>query len=166
MLFINHLLIIFSLLFMQNISAYEKISIGWIEPVLIGSGNMILAAKIDTGADSSSITSNDLHLYEKNGSKWIKFHIYDISGNRRVIDQPVIKFVKIKRKGIISQRRPVIKLGLCLGNRYRKVYVNVTRRKGFKYKMLVGRNYLSGLYVVDSEFKNTTKPDCEMMIDK
>ena len=59
-----------------------------------------------------------------------------------------------------SIERPVISLGICLGNIYRQVNVNLADRTNYNYTMLIGRDYLNGVYIVDVEIVHTTKPTC------
>lgn len=159
-IFRHFLILVFFLSYTHAAVAEEKTSIGWVEKVKIDQGRILLNAKIDTGADNSSITAKSVVLYEKDNSNWVKLVVSDFSGDDHTIVRPVTKFVRIKRKGTSSQRRPVIKLGICLDNAYREVDVSVTNSNGYKYNMLVGRSYLKGLFVVDADIVNTTIPSC------
>lgn len=140
--------------------ASEKIVIGWIEPVAINNGQIVINAKMDTGADHPSITVYDLHAYKASNADWIRFNITDAEGKKHLIKKPVHKLTRIKRKGVKSETRPVIKLDICLGNQRREMKVSVTSASGYKYKMLIGRSYLKDLFIVDSALSNTTQPEC------
>ena len=153
-------LVIISLTLFQMCYANEKTVIGWIEPVAINNGQIVINAKMDTGADHPSITVYDLHAYRASDSDWIRFNITDAAGKKHLIKKPVQKHTRIKRKGEKSEPRPVITLDICLSNKRREMKVSVTRATGYKYKMLIGRSYLKDLFIVDSALSNTTRPEC------
>ncbi|MFW2372747.1 MAG: ATP-dependent zinc protease [Gammaproteobacteria bacterium] len=158
--FFSKAILIISLTLFQICYASDKTVIGWIEPVAINNGQIVINAKIDTGADHPSITVYDLHAYRSSNSDWIRFNIIDATGKKHLIEKPVEKHTRIKRKAEKSERRPVIKLDICLANQRREMKVSVTSATGYKYKMLIGRSYLKDLFVVDSALKNTTQPEC------
>lgn len=54
-----------------TLSAENRSIIGWIEPVRIATGNFILPAKIDTGAANSSLHSNNIEEFGRNGKPWV-----------------------------------------------------------------------------------------------
>jgi hypothetical protein len=143
-----------------NIAAMEKTVIGWIEPVKLDKGKIQLLAKIDTGADSSSLHADDIKEFTRQGKDWVRFSIHNAKGKTHEIEAEVIKYIKIKRKEMHSHRRPVIKMYICLAKKEREVLVNLTDRSNYKYPMLIGRSFLVGAFLVDSENKDLTRPDC------
>lgn len=140
--------------------AADKQAIGWLEPVYLGEAKMLFIAKIDTGADNSSIKAKVLKKFKREGVEWIRFKVQDKQGHTAVIERKVVRYTKIKRKMAPSIKRPVVMLGVCLGKVYRDIEVNLAERKKFKYHMLIGRNFLRGIFLVDSELKYSTKAAC------
>ena len=147
-------------------AANDKAIIGWIEPVTILPGAILLRAKIDTGADHSSLNAIQLKEFRRDGENWVHFQVVDENGNSHQLEKPVLRYTKIKRRGIEAQQRPVISLNICLHGRLREVDVNLANRETYNYKILIGRSYLQGLFIVDSETTNTTSPDCNHNLDK
>lgn len=141
--------------------ADNKAVIGWVEPVMILPETILLQAKIDTGADHSSINASKLEKFHRQGSEWVRFQLNDRDGKLHLLEKPVLRNTLIKRRGIESQRRPVIRLGVCLHRQYRTIEVNLADRKSYNYKMLIGRSFLQGLFLVDSALMNRTSPECE-----
>ncbi|GJL52500.1 ATP-dependent zinc protease family protein [Candidatus Nitrospira salsa] len=138
-----------------------KLIVGWIEKVQILPENILLHAKVDTGADTSSLNVSDLSDIVRDSERWVKFTVTTKEGQSVNLKKPVHRYVKIKRKGAHSQRRPVVKFDLCLGNIYKKnVQVNLADRKNFKFNMLVGRNFLKRTAVVDSSETYKHEPNC------
>ena len=134
---------------------------GWIEKVAVIDQTFVLPAKIDTGAKNSSIHAENFKIYSKQGADWVRFTVTTKKNESRDIDQPIKRYAQIKQKGNRpSRQRPVIVLGVCLGNVLKEVEVTLADRGNFNYPMLVGRSFLSGSFVVDSGEKFLTTPQC------
>lgn len=142
-----------------TLQAKEKI--GWVENVRIYPGGFELKAKIDTGAKTSSINCDCVNPYDKDGEQWVKFSVTDNNGESHWIDRKIIRRVKIKRHFGDSQRRYVIKMGLCLAGIYKETEVSLIDRTGFNYQLLVGRQFLQGSHIVDPDMKFTAKAVCK-----
>ncbi len=134
--------------------------IGWLEFVEIEKGKLRLDAKIDTGADVSSINAKSIRKITRDDEEWVLIVLANNNGKEIVLEKPVIRYARIKRKQAESIERPVIHLEICIGNIVKTVEVNLSKRKNFKYKMLIGRNYLRGAYLVDSSKEHTTTHSC------
>jgi len=137
-------------------------AIGWIEHVQINPHKLMLKAKIDTGADNSSVHADNIVVYEQNGIKMVKFTVENKNGERADFDLPLVRYAKIKRKGAEPQQRPVINMELCIGNTLKAVNLNLANRENFKYRMLIGRSYLKDQYLVDSGKQYTAEPNCQV----
>lgn len=134
--------------------------VGWIEHVRIQPVGITLKAKIDTGADNSSVHAENIELYEKDGTRFVKFVVANKQGESKQLDLPLVRMANIKRKGAEPLKRPVVSLNLCLGSKIRTVNVNLANRENFKYRMLIGRSYLKDLYLVSSSKQYTVEPAC------
>lgn len=135
-------------------------TIGWIEHVGIQSQNLIMKAKIDTGADNSSVHAENIQVVKKDGIHTVKFTLRNKQGDSMSMEKPLVRYALIKRKGAEPLRRPVVEMDLCVGNSTKTVPVNLANRENFAYRMLVGRSYLKNGYVVDANSKYTTEPAC------
>lgn len=136
---------------------------GWAEKVALGNPPIILEAKIDTGAKNSSVHTLEHHIFEKDGKEWVSFAIVNKHGDKKRIEEPLLRYTQIKQKGNRAPRtRPVILLGICMGNVYKKVEVNLVDRTNFNFPMLVGRSFLQGSFVVDADHKYYNTPDCKI----
>lgn len=149
------------LLFPPSVHAEQKKVIGWIEHVQILPENFILPAKIDTGADNSSLSATDITGFVRSSRKWVRFTVKRPDGPPIILEKPVARYVRIKRKGTTVQRRPVVRFNICVGTIFKKdVEVNLANRKGFKYPVLIGRSFLKDTALVDSSRKYSQDPDC------
>lgn len=148
-------------LFCGLIKAAEKKTIGWVEPISIDGGAFTFLAKIDTGADGLSINAENIEQFERDGEYWVSFTITNGKGLEHVIMKPLVSNVRVKRKEMASERRPVILMDVCLDQRHSMEKVNLVNRGNYKYQGLIGRRFLSGYFLVDSEATNTTRPKCK-----
>jgi hypothetical protein len=142
-------------------AAGEKKVVGWIEKVRISPGNFIVHAKLDSGAEYSSLDAANLTQFERNGKPWVRFDLTEREGQKITIERPLLRWAPIKRHNQEPQRRPVIKLGVCLGNIYQETEVNLINRKNYQYRMLIGRKFMEGLVIIDPAAKYTVEPECK-----
>lgn len=138
----------------------EKAIIGWLERVLIEGDKLVLYAKIDTGADTSSLHVTDINLYKKNRKRWVRFKVMNRSGESVLFDRRVKRVARVKSLETDSQRRYYVEMGICLGDVYKIVQVNLVDRSGFNFHMLVGRNFLQDSFIVDPSLEYTREPSC------
>lgn len=138
----------------------QQTIVGWVERVALTPGDVVLAAKVDTGAVSCSLHAPNMQEYEVDGKKWVRFRIKDAEGKERTIERPLAGMKRIKRHFGGFQMRPVIKLGVCLGGYFKEVRVNLVDRTGFEYQMLIGRDFMDGALLVNPSAKHTMEPTC------
>ncbi|MGD8407865.1 MAG: RimK/LysX family protein [Thiohalophilus sp.] len=141
-----------------SLQAGQKQIIGWVEPVNIPyrGTDLHFSAKIDTGADYSSIDVESLELVSRGDQTWVRFELEDDDGHLAMIEEPLYKMTKVKRKGSASQPRVVVLLDICLNGFREKARISLVDRHNYKYRMLIGRQILSGRFLVDAELKNST----------
>ena len=152
---LSTLLLSFSLIVYFPTSS-AQITLGWLEPItiILDSQTLSLQAKIDSGADHSSIHAKHIKRFNKNDEPWVKF----TTVNEWVIESPIYREAKIKTKLVGFNDRPVVLLEVCLGGIQRKIEMNLVDRAHFTKPMLIGRSALSG-FVIDP---NETLLTCEM----
>ncbi|MBX7137258.1 MAG: RimK/LysX family protein [Oligoflexia bacterium] len=141
--------------------AQEKESVGWQEKVRIYPANIVVHCKIDTGADYSSLNASNIEEIEKSGKQWIRFEITNRYGNKATIERELVRTALIKRHGSKPDKRPVIRLGICIGTKYMEADVNLVNRSNFETQMLIGRSFLAGNVVVDPAMTFTAEPACK-----
>lgn len=141
----------------KPIIATELLVIGEVEPVTIVAAKTTFPARIDTGATTSSLDAFDIQKFERDGKAWVKFKIKDRqTGKVSQLERKITRIAQIKRHGAESQERLVVKLKAKLGPKTLNTEFSLANRSSFEYPVLVGRNILSGNYVVDVSQKNST----------
>lgn len=156
------LFIIYIICYSYSSAASEKlISIGWIESVRILPEGVNFEAKIDTGADNSSIGVTKWLSFTKNGSEWVQFSVQGDEGSTKSFERPLERYALIKRKSTGTLKRPVVKMWFCIGNNKILSQVNLAKRSNFKYRILIGRSLLKNNFLVNSATKLTLDPDCK-----
>ena len=120
-------------------------SIGWIEkvPVYLNDQFVTVEAKIDSGADHSSLHAMNIVYVKRNNQNWVKFDT--VKGID--VELPLYKETKIKTKMNGYQTRPVVLLDICIGQIKRSIEVNLVNRNHFSKPMLVGRSALSNFLI-------------------
>lgn len=142
-------------------AAAEPRAVGWIERVRLGADGIIVAAKLDTGADTSSLHAENIRWEKRADGDWVAFDVIGVTGERTRFERKVVRIARIRqRDSAPAQRRPTIVMGVCLGDVHELTEVNLTDRSRFNYEMLIGRSFLAGRFTVDSARMNTFEPAC------
>ena len=141
-----------------------KETIGWLENVAIYPGNLPVQAKIDSGANTSSLHCHCSAPFDKNGEQWVKFEVIDRHGKTVPIEKKITGEIKIKRHFGESQKRLVVRMGICIGKYYAETDVNLIDRSGFKYSLLIGRDFLKKSFLIDPQLTYTSEPQCDNAI--
>ncbi|WP_036829318.1 ATP-dependent zinc protease, partial [Photobacterium sanctipauli] len=123
---------------------------GYIESVELE--GMRFPAKLDTGADVSSMHATDIETFDKDGKKWVSFTYKNAQGNEQAFTREVIDEMRIRaRAGEEPQVRLVVSMRVKLGNIEKDVAVNLRDRSRFEYSMILGQNFLKNDIVVSSD---------------
>jgi hypothetical protein len=142
--------------------AAEVTVVGWIERVKLGLEGLVLSAKLDTGADTSSLHASDIRWYVRDDGDWVAFDVVNEKGEKVRFERKVLRIARVRRMGGGVQKRPTVLMGVCLGKVYKVTQVTLADRTGFAYEFLVGRRFLAGDFAVDSARTYTVEPECEV----
>ena len=140
--------------------ADERKTIGWIERVSVTTEALTMEAKIDTGADFSSVHADALRYFDRDGNRWVEFILRDQDKNPRTLQRPLVRMARIKKKTEGYQERPVVMLQICIGDATHLAQVNLAQRGHFRYPLLLGRNFLRSRFLVDPGEEYLLEPRC------
>lgn len=109
-----------------------------------------LKARIDTGAQTSSLGVMDFELFERDGNKWVTFSVADEMNNRIIeFKRPLARMIKIKQHGKKALERPVVRMLISLKGKPLNAEFSLADRSRFQYPVLIGRNVLRSHFLVD-----------------
>ena len=118
--------------------------IGAVETVRVVEADLAFRARIDTGAAASSIHATGIRV---EGAR-VHFTLENASGERRDLSAALADVARVRSvKG--TEVRPRVALELELGGVAKRVRVSLRDRSRMDYKLLVGRDFLAGDFVVD-----------------
>jgi len=132
----------------------EKATIGAVENVVVLPWKITLLARIDTGAAFSSIDARDIRVKDNT----VEFKLFE-RGGEQAIRLPIVRWRNI-RTSEGEERRPVVRLQLCIGTELLTAAVNLNDRSKMEYSLLIGRNALAGRFVVDVGHHKMLAPNC------
>lgn len=135
---------------------------GWVENGLLLPENLPVKAKLDTGAQTSSLDAKDLRRFERDGEPWVRFtvEVKEEGKNRRVtFERKVVRDVKVRGAGG-EERRPVVLMSICIGERRYDEQFSLNNRSKMIYPVLIGRRTLEQMGVVDVSRTYTVQPAC------
>ncbi len=143
-----------------ELSRMDKLVVGQIEKVMLTPPKRLFHARMDTGATTSSLDARDIETFERDGSAWVRFTVVDPeNGDSHVLEKPVVRHVRIyQSSNAEGDRRPVVKLQLQLGRIQRVDEFTLVDREHLDYQVLIGRNILTDLMVVDVADKFIVDP--------
>lgn len=133
---------------------------GYLENVRVGPTDLLMRAKLDTGADTSSLGYSKIEHFERDGAKWVRVQVTNIEGKSFDIERRVLRISTIKRHQAPSIDRPVVRVSMCLGGIHKITEVSLADRSGFSVPILIGRSFLAGTAIVDSSREYTASPQC------
>lgn len=150
--------------------AAEKTVYGLNEYARLGDLDLEVAAKLDTGAKTASLSARDIKRFKRNGESWVRFYLAIDAAHSHPIERPLARVSKIKRRagdydpdeGKAYTARPVIELNICMGRSLRAIEVNLTDRSAFQFPLLIGSEALKHFdALVDPSLKYAAgKPAC------
>jgi hypothetical protein len=120
----------------------------WIETI-----NSVFEARVDTGATTSSISAQDIVVFEKDGKRWARFLLVPNGEESRFeVEAPLVRYVRIlqsSQEGGEYDRRPVVSMTVKVGNFIEETQFTLTDRSHMTYPILLGRSFLKDIAVVD-----------------
>lgn len=135
----------------------NKQIVGAHEDVLLVDANLIMSARIDTGSALSILDARDIQPFERNSEEWVRFNLIDPE-TQAVIEREHRRRIKPQGGGEETERRPVIELRVTLGQITQVAEFALADRSKQQYPMVIGRNVLRDLMLVDVGRSNVTAP--------
>jgi hypothetical protein len=127
--------------------------LGWLEGAYLQPWGVRVRARLDSGALTSAIHAENITVFKKNGTEWVRFHFPfgKREGYERGFDieRPLERQSRVKERSGGLQKRYVIKLDVCVSGKTNNIELSLVNRSNFNYPMILGRNALAGHYLID-----------------
>ena len=133
-----------------------KILVGGLESIWINDLGFALAARIDTGADTSILSARDIELFERDGKGWVRFDVVNpASGEPVRAERRVRRMVgMVQTSSGKTRRRPSVRMRVVIGPFAQEVEFILSERTHDDYQAQIGRSVLNDVIVVDVSRKN------------
>lgn len=133
-----------------------KLIVGETENVWLDSVNDVFPARIDTGATTSSLSAKDITVFERDGQRWVSFSLaHEGVVEELTVETPLVRYVRIRQASADdTDRRPVVALTMHIGKLSEKTEFTLTDRSQMAYPVLLGREFLKDIAVVDIARQN------------
>lgn len=146
----------------QAVAAKRELAIlGWVEPVLLSGPGVKLEAKLDTGAETSSLDARIIKKFRKSGKRWVRFGVSDPgTGREHVLVRERVRTIGVVQHDGVNQVRPTVMLKVCIADRPLDIEVSLVDRSEFSYPLLLGRSALESFALIDPGNTHLSEPRC------
>lgn len=126
---------------------------------LAGPG-LIYDARIDSGAETSSLDARNITRFERDGNNWVRFDVpVPNSEDMVTLEREISRRVRIIQSSTDeSERRVVVELQFMIGNHRQQAEFTLTNREHLSHTVLVGRNILRDVMLID--VARSSPPNC------
>lgn len=133
-----------------------KLVVGETEQVWLDIVNDSFVARIDTGATTSSLSAQDITVFERDGKPWVSFNMAHEGVDEKLqVETRLVRYVRIRQASAEDiERRPVVELTMRMGRFTQKTEFTLTDRSQMTYSVLLGREFLKDIAVVDIARQN------------
>ncbi len=115
-----------------------------------------IKARVDSGAKTSALHAVNIAPFIKDERNWVRFDINPIQNNVKTIihcEAPLVDKRVVKSSSGYREHRYVIQTSLDIGNSKWLIEMTLTNRDSMGFRMLLGREAMSGRVLVDPEQK-------------
>ena len=133
----------------------DKQIVGLREQVLIAGLNMVMQARIATHVANSVVDARNIQMFERNGVEWVRFTIYNPETKEpHVLERKRLRFQTVQSANPTPDRRPVVEIRFTIGKLTQKGEFILADRSDSEYPILIGRNLLRDVMLVDVSGNN------------
>lgn len=128
-----------------------KVVVGEIEKFYLVGAGIIHDARIDSGAETSSLDARNITRFERDSNNWVRFDVPKPDSDDYVtMESEISRRVKIiQSSSDEAERRVVVELQFMIGNHRQQAEFTLTDRGHLSHRVLVGRNILRDVMLID-----------------
>lgn len=113
-----------------------------------------IKVRVDSGAKTSALHAVNIAPFKKDGNQWVRYDVHPLQDDGKTTihcESPVIDKRKVKSSSGLVEVRYVIRTALTMANSTWDIEVTLANRDSMGYRMLLGRQAMSGKILVDPE---------------
>ena len=124
---------------------------GAVEWAFVEPGEVFLKARIDSGAETSSMHAENIQLVEKDGKRYVRFSIQHPDTKELIpLERRLHRRIVVKQNvDAPPDRRYVVRMWVSVGKTRSWLDVSLSDRNDFEYALLLGRDLLMDEFVID-----------------
>lgn len=126
--------------------------VGELERVHFMEPGFTYEARVDSGAETSSLDARNVTYFERNGEDWVRFDV-PVPGTKsdlKTLERPVSRNARIIQASTDdSERRAVVEMQFAIGDHVQKAEFTLSNREHLSQTVLVGRNILRDVMLID-----------------
>lgn len=129
-----------------------KLVVGARERLLLIDPGFVYVARIDSGAETSSLDARNIRRFERDGQDWVRFDIPipNTDGDHLTLEREIVRNVRILQSNDEEyERRAVVELQFAIGDHQQQAEFTLTDREHLSNNILIGRNVLRDVMLVD-----------------
>lgn len=111
-----------------------------------------IKARVDSGAKTSSMHAFNIQKFRREGENWVSFEVHPLQNDRRTVircERPVIDKRVVRSSSGLSESRYVVPATIKAGGDSWDIELTLANRDSMGYRMLLGREAMSGRMLVD-----------------
>jgi outer membrane murein-binding lipoprotein Lpp len=128
-----------------------KVVVGELEQFYLAEPGVVHVARIDSGAETSSLDARNITRFERDGSNWVRFDVpLPDSEGFVTLEREISRRVKIiQSSSEAAERRVVVELQFMIGDHHQQAEFTLANREHLSHVVLVGRNILRDVMLID-----------------
>lgn len=128
-----------------------KVIVGEVEKIYMAEPDQVYTARIDSGAETSSLDARNITRFERDGNNWVRFDV-PVRGTNELVtmEKEISRRVKvIQASADEAERRVVVELQFAIGDHEQVAEFTLTDRANLTHEVLIGRNILRDVMLID-----------------
>jgi hypothetical protein len=127
---------------------------GAVEWATVEPGDVRLQARMNTGADITTLQADKVKMVEKDGKKYVRFLVTDSATKKPVEFESRLRRKVTVKQGEEESHYYIVKLWISIGKTRSRVEVALRNTDDPEYALSIGRNFLVDAAIVDVSRKN------------
>lgn len=136
----------------EVVNGEGQLILGRYEWIALPDAGVVFSARVDSGANTSSLHATDIQEFERDGQTWLRFNtpLENAAGEEQKIqlEAPLTRQVTI-RQASGSEERPVVQLRIQLGSWVQDAEFTLTNRGKMTHPALLGRRFFMDVALID-----------------